>query len=703
MAEAPQVHQALYGYQDGHRLLASSTELPQEASRLLLPLSDGPDLQVKVPATGYLSGYPVKRIDSFALSMTWPAPEMPRPGCVWTHVLLIGFRELASIRDTRGLVGCFRRPQGPEPDRSLYSAPFGYHEEEPSEGHSGNGDLLQTLLYWLYDSADPVVMRAEERSGAVVEALSLWGQQWPELRESFSFISIASTREISSRPFDLRFVFDSDPVLERALDAPIHSLTEIPDSSESWLSIAARDLAAPGSFREVLWRYGPEAGDKRSAFAPIARIFAAERGQRDGSVEAARELVQIVASFFPDANEMRGLKRNLFGPPAELVTRESERGEIHWHGSDLTMLRALLTTSEQIALDVDDLEIEVRANALWTHSVSRGLEILQLCAERPKGPLARVVIDVLLPLAVRDPDRLIREAPAAVPLAINRDPAFAANSSVWHGSEPEIERRWSVLSAIPGSLGGVRKEIIRGLVGSGAPSAIQRVIARWGSAVVSDLLEIAGEPSAPHLDEGWVAVIRSNPDAVLEWLASTRTTPRRRQMKLIAESVDPEQVARLGLPLSPWWELLKDTRAGSLNEVGFLFRLALSSADPNASLLLRETFSPLREAIEYDSEVSSFFPGEGLKTKLKRNGKAIRVSPLTMALVERWRREGWPVTDLLDPELEPAVVAEIAAAYAQTKKGAKEVERFLSSLNEKRDAELIEAVPSGLRPSAHKN
>jgi hypothetical protein len=376
---------------------------------------------------------------------------------------------------------------------------------------------------------------------------------------------------------------------------------------------------------------------------------------------------------------------------------------MYWHGSELAMLRALLASPEQDdALDVDDLEIGVRAKALWTQSVSQGLEILQLCAERPERPLTRMVIDALLPLAVRNPDLLTREAPAAVPLAINRDPVFAANSSVWHGSEPEIERRWGVLSAIPGSLGAVRKEIVRALVGSGAPSAVQWALARWGSAVVSDLLEIAGESSAPHLGEGWVVVIRSNPDAVLEWLASIRTVPRRRQMELVAESVDPKKVARLKLPLSPWWELLKDTSIdGSL--IAFVFQLALASPDPNAALILREAFVPLREAVESDSRVSSLFPGKGLKTKLKRNGKAIRIGPLTMALVERWRHEGWSVASLLDAEFEPTVVAEIAAAYAQTKTGAKEFKRFLDSPSKKRDAKLIHAVPPDLRPSACKD
>ena len=33
----------------------------------------------------YVTGYPLDSINAYALAMTWYAPEMPRPGCVWTR------------------------------------------------------------------------------------------------------------------------------------------------------------------------------------------------------------------------------------------------------------------------------------------------------------------------------------------------------------------------------------------------------------------------------------------------------------------------------------------------------------------------------------------------------------------------------------------------------------------------------------------
>ena len=703
MAETLQIHQALYGYQDGHRLLASSVDLPPPASRSILPLSDGPDLQVKVPPAGYLSGYPVSPIDAFALSMTWPAPEMPRPGCVWTHVLFIGSRELRSIFDPRGLLHCFRRPEGPDPDRLPYLAPLSYREAA-AEGDSESG-MEHDLLYWLYRSDEPLVFRGADRPAGERSLLGVWGQQWPELRQSFSFISIPSTRQASSRPFDVRLVFGSDPVLERALGADIHASSDLLPSDEDWIAQAVHDVASPGLFREVLWHYGPEAGDQREAFAPIARVLAAERGEGKGRIEDAERLLEIVGLHFPRPHQMRGLKKDLFGPAAvETQLSRVEGAQLRWGGSDAAILFALAASPEQSALDGGDLELGGRAEALWSENRSRGLELLQRCAEESGQPVARSILDALLPLAACYPDLVTSEAPAAVPLAIDRDPSFAANTSVWRGSEPDIERRWGVLNAIP-SLGTARKEIVKALVGSGAPSGVQRAFSRWGSAIVADLLEIAGEPAAPQFSQGWTDIVRANPDAVAEWLGSRRTAPRRRQMELVAECADPEQIAHLGLPLSPWSELLDDSHRGgrlSPTQTAFLFRLGLASPDPSAAYLMREAFVPLLDALHGDPLAWRLFPGEKLKTKLKSNGKSIQIGRPTMALVERWRERGWPVAALLEVSHDPAVVAEIVAAYAQSKSGTKEVEHFLSSLHKKRDSKLLDAVPSDLRPKARK-
>lgn len=37
----------------------------------------------------YLTGYPLKTFGLYCFARTWFALELPRPGCVWTHTLII--------------------------------------------------------------------------------------------------------------------------------------------------------------------------------------------------------------------------------------------------------------------------------------------------------------------------------------------------------------------------------------------------------------------------------------------------------------------------------------------------------------------------------------------------------------------------------------------------------------------------------------
>src|ERR1700726_1813340 len=106
----PPVQQTVHGYFEGHRLLASSVRLPKDAERLVLLLSDLSGSTGGEQFDPYLTGYPVESAGYYALARTWPAPEMSRPGCVWTHTLLISEELLSGLIRPESLLDLFRRP-----------------------------------------------------------------------------------------------------------------------------------------------------------------------------------------------------------------------------------------------------------------------------------------------------------------------------------------------------------------------------------------------------------------------------------------------------------------------------------------------------------------------------------------------------------------------------------------------------------------
>ena len=82
------IEQQLYGYRDGHRLLASSAELDETLVWELVRATDRPSVPETELQEGITFGFAVSQ-ELYALCRTWAANEVSRPGAVWTHVLLI--------------------------------------------------------------------------------------------------------------------------------------------------------------------------------------------------------------------------------------------------------------------------------------------------------------------------------------------------------------------------------------------------------------------------------------------------------------------------------------------------------------------------------------------------------------------------------------------------------------------------------------
>src|SRR5579862_9566072 len=114
-AKSFKIHQTLHGYSEGHRLLATSLRLPPKSASLLAGMSDLSGPEMIEGFESYLTGYPILGLKTFALSRTWYASEMRRPGCVWTHTLLIDFPDLARMSSLNWLDTLFVRPNDRKP------------------------------------------------------------------------------------------------------------------------------------------------------------------------------------------------------------------------------------------------------------------------------------------------------------------------------------------------------------------------------------------------------------------------------------------------------------------------------------------------------------------------------------------------------------------------------------------------------------
>lgn len=296
------LNQTLHGYSDGHRQLASSIALKPKDIKTMLVLSDISGPGARISEEGYLTGYPLPESGMYALARTWLAPEMSRPGCVWTHTILIDYADLATFESYDSLLKLFRRPI--ESKVSDYNEPITITKNGLDKGFDVFALVwAQKVVEGLYGSPKSKIVAQRNSTFNVDEVvLAIWFQQWPRLRRAFRFCTFSSSdRSIEGNVFDLQILPSNDRTIRsrfsNSLDADNSVKTE-----GRWLDTALNDLFGPDNLglRTFLRFIGGDIASGRSAFRPLCELSLLTESF-DKRPEAIEEAVQLLEAEFGPA------------------------------------------------------------------------------------------------------------------------------------------------------------------------------------------------------------------------------------------------------------------------------------------------------------------------------------------------------------------------------------------------------------------
>ena len=265
------VHQALHGYNDGHRLLSCSTPLDPFDARVLLVMSDLSGPGMKPADGGYLTGYPLERSGRYVLSRTWAAAEMPRPGCVWTHSLIVENADLAKLMSAQTLLDSFKRPINSD-FRQAYNSPVSVSLPRKPDGIEPierAGFLLQALYEF---PSKQVVTSANESFADEQVITAIWMQQWPRLRRSFGFCTLAGMdRSGKGVVLDLQFVPEKDQQIRSKFPNAVFA-DGVPNSERLHALLADLEVPSISTLREFLKRTGGDVDGGRRAMLPLCEL-----------------------------------------------------------------------------------------------------------------------------------------------------------------------------------------------------------------------------------------------------------------------------------------------------------------------------------------------------------------------------------------------------------------------------------------------
>lgn len=289
------IDQALFGYSDGHRQLAASVQLSTNDAYELATKSDLASNARIGRGESYVSGFTLKDSGAFAFVKTWSAPEMPRPGCVWSHVLLLPRKFLIRQVNLGVLRTLFHRP---DPTRQIDA--YGGAIQVKRLHRSAPADRLETrrIISAYYQGES---LRYPELPGASFEEalLAAWSQQWPKLRSDFSFRTVFGSASVDDKGLIVRIGPPTTP--SSPLDTPL-------GDAPAWLSAALDDATSPTitPLRRFLWRYGKDAARPRAAFRPLVELYLDELASSNLSPHA-------ILKAFPKPRDAATLKRDVLG------------------------------------------------------------------------------------------------------------------------------------------------------------------------------------------------------------------------------------------------------------------------------------------------------------------------------------------------------------------------------------------------------
>ena len=345
----------LHGYEDGHSLIASSVDLQMEAARTILILSDmsGPSMQAGFES--YITAYPIPMTSYYAVAKTWYAEEMDRPGCVWTHTLLIQINDLSRIHNLEVLLNHFLRPEK-QGDLKYYKNPILLNVNKSKNESNIIGDyhfknyeieFLNKFLYSIYYKAsnESSYFISDQPSKYEKLIFLIWSQQWPSLRSKFNFCTGSiSNRKIHDNIFDfqiipeetIRHIHREMPKAYFIEDNSLNSSPSYPD----WVHIASKDIAANNNskLRRVLWDVGEQTQGGRNDYSILVYISDCliSEDEIDDKLES---IIFCLNELYPSPDKGKKIKNYLFG--SKLLSIDNLTQPI----DDIKLLSQLSTTN----------------------------------------------------------------------------------------------------------------------------------------------------------------------------------------------------------------------------------------------------------------------------------------------------------------------------------------------------------------------
>lgn len=593
MTQAPMpavIHQAVHGYRDGHRLLRSSVTLTANAARAMLILSDISGQSMQRGFDEYLTGYPLAGTGYYVVAKTWYAPEMDRPGCVWTHSLLVPREHLGEV-DLASLLQYFARPRDADA-----LACFG-EELKVSEGSPECSVLypriepaLEAVVRAVFEQDRPVIVPADTASQVEPAVFLCWHLLWAAGRRAFSFCTGAlNLRSLGGELLDLQVVPKQLPAAvwrRSAASAVILDLRAASLQSDDWLRLATfPSNDSDSGLRGWIERAAGNATG-RTALPLLTRMYQLAREAGGSPLVLFRE---VLSDPTIDSGSRKQLLTQLFEDLQPYA--DPSRHPAKWR----KQLLEQVATENDLALSKAVVTLLVEQPArLFKESRHEAVKMITFLLRSKLSPAGEQILRESIALVEpSDVPGLCEAYPACASTIVRFNPMLASSTEVWRAAAHDARDLFRSLAGTNLSEEQT-KLIVAAAIASNSDGLAEEVVEFGGQLAVDAALD-SMRLSPGRRTHAWRVVLAKRGGEIFTWL-SRQGTPVMDSLEVVTWFLDPCTRTHRKAYADLWERALASPSCVATSRVAS-FGLALALADRSRAQLVSKCFQSVYDSL----------------------------------------------------------------------------------------------------------
>ena len=357
------IHQTLHGYQHGHNKLNSSIILPPIDEDRMKILSDWSEYAGGIDGDmSYITVYPLSQDNLFVIAKTWYADEMSRPGCVWTHSLIIDLSEIDDSFDFRKLKYYFHRPSD---DKYSYDKNI---EVNAIDNDNTNVSIRRQDIWILYNlivqNKTSLILGVEDTSMYYQDVILSILQYLPIgiIKNLRICTGASSIRKDGTTKFNITF----SSVTANALSS-LSIQTESIDGQQSGILYICESLCNKDSeISQLIRLFSKDIGANYTEINTLGFLLKALSDAYNGNSSLNYDsLLNSIVRAFPTSNAANTLKHFFFGMKVGLLFATEENYYVQ-----------ISKLSDKVFTDWQSLEIESAAERYMSSSPQKFVNLI---------------------------------------------------------------------------------------------------------------------------------------------------------------------------------------------------------------------------------------------------------------------------------------------------------------------------------------